>query len=206
MLARARYPWAARLTYDIVAVIIANHLGEKVVAIGVLAHESLSDSMPNTVVSILNALLHHIGRKLVLAISDQIFESGLDHHPTILGAALSDDILRDVVTEAINNEESSTGLQFLHDDISVLIRPILHEPLNDTAPILLCRNFKNGALESLHDEIKIRAGDDFDDFLNHMIAADVLSHGRNMGLQLLNKSSLLVNEDVFKSLGLSVGN
>ena len=131
---------------------------------------------------------------------NQILKGRLDHHLAILTSALLNDVLRNIVPEAINNKQSGTRLQLLHDDLPILICAILHEALNDAASVLLSRDLEDRATEGVHDKVKVRAWNNLDDLLDYMVAADILSNGRNVGLKLLNESGLLVNQNVLEGL------
>jgi len=77
---------------------------------------------------------------------------------------------------------------------------VFQYPLNDTAAIGMGSENVDLASEGLDDELNMFSRNSFDGFLDDVVSVLILDTLEDVRLEFLNKFSLLIREDMFKSL------
>lgn len=95
------------LTDDIVSKLVSHHLLQCVVSIGAGSCQLLSNGGALRWCAVLNALLHNIGRKFMLGKGEELAHDKLNDPLAILRLAVLDDVLGDIVTVLVSNENLS---------------------------------------------------------------------------------------------------
>lgn len=77
-------------------------------------------------------------------------------------------------------------MQFTQDRLPVRFLAVLQHALNDTAPIWVCSQSVNLALEGIYDKLDVLRRDSLDGLLDDMIAVLVPNTANHLGLQFFD--------------------
>ncbi len=105
-----------------------------------------------------------------------------------------------IVSILIRNQYLSVVVQLLHYGGLVRLRPVLEDPLDNAAAVLMGSELADVVLEAVHDEIDVAAGNQRDRLLDDVISVLVLGYFEEVGLELLCQLGLLFNQYVLESL------
>ena len=147
--------------HHVVGVGVAHHRLEHAVALvvdGVGGVEGVVDDAPDHLVavaarSVLQALLHHVGGKLVLREVEQVLLDLADEHCAIGLPAVLHDELDDVVAIAVLHELRAVLAQLLEDGSLLGDGAVLEDALNDAAAVGVRAQLLDAAEEDVDDEL-----------------------------------------------------
>lgn len=111
------------------------------------------------------------------------------------------DMLGDIVAELVDDKGSSTSVKLCKYGASRRLLAVLQHTLYDTAAVRVCRQRLDLASEGVDDELYVLSRYPLDGFLDHVIAILIFDAIYHVILELFDKLSLLIGEDVLESLG-----
>ena len=191
------------LTDDIVPVLILHHSLQIGVIAAWLVHLVRNPS-PLLGCTVLNALLHDIGCKLVLGVNQQLAGNMGDDLGPILRWSMLDDMLRDVVAKLVVDQGLGVSVNFGQDGLLVVLVSIFQDSLDDSAGVRMLCKLSDPSFERVHDKSDRVTRNHLDNLLHDMVSVLVLQNLDDFRLQLLRKLGLLLDENVIKCLKYSI--
>lgn len=195
-----------RLTYHIVAVLVANQVLQITVPFVVHRSQDTHDLLSLLQVAKLDAGLDNIAGEFVLGIVDEIRSDERDDPVSVLLPAVLDDMLCDIIAILIADEVLRAPVKLLQNCRSCRLNAMFQHALYDTTAIRVLRKLVHLPRKGVDDELNMLGWYAFDCFLHHMVPVLILdaSHDLFVFLQLSNQRRLLVRQDMFKRLELIV--
>lgn len=131
---------------------------------------------------------------------NKVLDDQVDDLRTILGLAVLDDMLGNVVTILILDKLERSNVKFVKDRSLGLLVAVLQHPLDHAAAVRVGCQRMHLVGEGIYDEVNVFGRNALDGFLNDMIPVLILDTLEDVALQLFNQLGLLVDEDVLESL------